>query len=83
MSPITKTTMIAMAISAAGLALAAPVGADADFNPCGGGVIPICALVPVLPNLDHDVDLTRDPNALDPSDTPGPEAAPGAVENGG
>ncbi len=35
MSPITKTTMIAMAISAAGLALAAPAGADADFNPWG------------------------------------------------
>jgi hypothetical protein len=46
------TTMLTAAIT-----LAAPVSASPD-SPCGATLIPICALVPVLPGLDHHVDLT-------------------------
>jgi hypothetical protein len=41
----------------AAMALAALTSASPD-NPCGATLIPICAFVPVLPGLDHDVDLT-------------------------
>ena len=41
----------------AAMTLASPTSAAPD-NPCGATLIPICAYVPVLPGLDHDVDLT-------------------------
>ena len=39
-------------------------------SPCGATPIPICAFVPVLPGLDHDVDLTTgpDPDTQTPND---------------
>jgi hypothetical protein len=54
--------------------LAAPASASRD-NPCRATLIPICAFVPVLPNLDHDVDLTTDP---DPSTQTPNDAQPPA-----
>jgi hypothetical protein len=48
--------------------LAAPVSASPD-NPCGLTFIPVCAFIPVLPSLDHDVDLTTNKNP------PGPDSA--------
>jgi hypothetical protein len=32
---------------------------------CSLHLILLCSMVPALPNLDHDVDLTQDPHALD------------------
>ena len=54
--------------------LAAPASASRD-NPCRATLIPICAFVPILPNLDHDVDLTTDP---DPSTQTPNDAQPPA-----
>jgi hypothetical protein len=53
-------TAAAAVMLTAAIALAAPVSASPD-NPCGATLIPICAFVPVLPSLDHDVDLSADP----------------------
>lgn len=39
-----------------------PAAAYADHLPCALG--PLCSVLPVLPELDHDVDLTTDPNGL-------------------
>jgi hypothetical protein len=47
-----------------GLYLAVPAGADPGFDPCRSSFIPICRMAPMMPDLDHDVDLTQDPNGL-------------------
>lgn len=47
-----------VALGCASSASAAPGDGSCGFNP-------LCLLVPALPNLDHDVDLTQDPHALD------------------
>jgi hypothetical protein len=41
--------------------------ADPD-DPCRSMVIPVCSLVPILPGLDHDVDLTVNPDSALPVD---------------
>ena len=69
MSLIGVAAAAATVMLTAAITLAAPVSASPD-NPCGATLIPICAFVPVLPSLDHDVDLTiePDPNTQTPND---------------
>lgn len=77
-------TIMMPAIVVAGataIALAAPAGADPTDGPCGFTPIPICAFVPELPNLDHDVDLTKDPHALDGAT--GGDLAPNTADGAG
>ena len=64
MSIIKKTTIAAVGAVAAGLYLAVPAGADPNVSPCGLSLVPYCAFIPMLPELDHNVDLTTDPGAL-------------------
>jgi len=64
MSVITKTAIVAAGALAAATYLASPAEADPNGGPCGLAFVPICSLIPALPNLDHDVDLTTDPNGL-------------------
>jgi hypothetical protein len=61
---IARTATIAAAASAIAVCLAAPAGADSDGVSCPLVLTPVCSAVPMLPDLDHDVDLTKDPNAL-------------------
>jgi hypothetical protein len=63
MSVLNKAAIIALGTVTTGLYLAIPAGADPD-DPCRGVAIPICRLVPIMPDLDNDVDLTQDPNGL-------------------
>jgi hypothetical protein len=56
--------LVAVGLTVAAVSLAAPASADPSGGPCGFLPNPLCAMLPVLPNLDHDVDLTKDPNAL-------------------
>jgi hypothetical protein len=69
MSLFGVATAATTAMLTAAITLAAPASASPD-NPCGATLIPICAFVPVLPGLDHDVDLTTDPdpNSQTPND---------------
>lgn len=66
-----KKAIIASAVAGlAALFLPASAAADAGSDPSGSdpckqSVIMICSLVPVMPGLDHDVDLTTDPNGQD------------------
>jgi len=82
MSILKKAAMIALGTVTTCLYLAGPAGADPD--PCRGVAIVICRLVPVMPDLDHDVDLTQDPNGLtDGQDGQSPGVPPGADHSGG
>lgn len=53
------TRMLALAASGTVVALlpVAPALADPGMPPCGA-LSPVCNLVPTMPELDHDVDLT-------------------------
>jgi hypothetical protein len=73
MSGLTKAAIIALGAVTTGLYLAVPAGADPD--PCRGVAFFVCRMVPVMPDLDHDVDLTQDPNGL--TDGQGGQSADG------
>jgi hypothetical protein len=64
MSVLKKAAIVALSTVATGLCLAVPAGADPGYDPCRGVAIAICRLVPIMPDLDQDVDLTQDPNGL-------------------
>jgi hypothetical protein len=71
---VLKTTAIAAAAAlTAGVFLAAPTTADPGGNPCEL-VTFLCKFVPIAPDLDGDVDLTKqqpvDPNAPPPESLP-------------
>jgi hypothetical protein len=79
----------AVALSGAvmtGLCLAAPAGADPGFDPCHSSVPFLCRMFPMMPDLDHDIDLSQDPDAWTggqgPASQPGGNQ-PGADLNGG
>ena len=60
---------VRMAVAAAGVAAiavssAAPADADPVGNSCPLLLRTFCSSLPILPDLDHDVDLTTDPNGL-------------------
>ncbi len=72
-------------VAAAGVvavALAAPAAADdGGMPPCQLKLAMLCNMLPVFANLDHDVDLTQDPHALDgaavdPAMDPRPDPGP-------
>jgi hypothetical protein len=82
MSVWKKAAIIALGAVTTGLSLAGPAGADPD--PCRGVAFFICRMVPIAPDLDHDVDLTQDPNGLtDGRDGQSAADQPGAVHSGG
>jgi hypothetical protein len=45
---------------AATATVVAPVTPACAENPCAETQVPICSILPVLPDLDHDVDLSQD-----------------------
>ena len=81
MSAIRKAAIIAVGTVATGLYLAVPTGADPGFDPCRGTAVFVCGLVPSMPDLDNDVDLTQDPGALNNGQSPGNQ--PGGGLGGG
>jgi hypothetical protein len=84
MSVLKKSAVMVFGIVTTGLSLAVPAGADPGFDPCRSIVIPVCRMVLLMPDLDHDVDLTQDPDAL--NDLQGPQSAgsqPGSSQSGG
>jgi hypothetical protein len=73
MSFVRNVAVAALGTVATGLLLAAPAGADPGFDPCRSMFNPICRMVPIMPDLDHDIDLTQDPNGM--TDGQGGQAA--------
>ncbi|MDT5100899.1 MAG: hypothetical protein QOC76_4636 [Mycobacterium sp.] len=57
---IVVTGMIAAAFGAT-----APAGADPTDDPCQLAVTFLCRFVPMAPDLDHNVDLTKEPAIVD------------------
>lgn len=66
-----RLSIVALGGVAAALLAAAPAQADPD-NPCDLAVNFLCRMVPIAPDLDHDIDLTvQSPVAsLAPGDQP-------------
>ena len=72
--------MLKRAVMAAATALAVatlfavPASADPSDNPCELAINFLCRIVPIAPDLDHDLDLTQqhpvDPNAPPPDSLP-------------
>jgi hypothetical protein len=84
MSVLKKAAIIALGTVTTGLYLAIPAGADPGDDPCRAIAIPICRLVPIMPDLDNDVDLTQNPDGL--NDGQGGQSAdiqPGAGQSSG
>ena len=81
MSGLKKAAVLTLGAVTTVLYLAIPAGADPD--PCGALPVFICRMVPIAPDLDHDVDLTQDPSGLtDGRDGQGAADQPGAVHSG-
>lgn len=58
-----RLNVVIVAVTAA-VGLAAP--AEADTRPrCPLAMLFICAALPSVPDLDHDIDLTKDPGGTD------------------
>jgi hypothetical protein len=73
---IAAVTVIAAAALTA-VDLSSPAHAGPTPGQCGIAMSFICSMIPALPDLDHDIDLTQDSN--------GPNAAglpPNAARNG-
>ena len=81
MSALKKAAIIVLSTVTTGLYLAVPAGADPGFDPCRDSVTFLCRLAPMMPDLDHDVDLTQNPDGL--TDGQGVGNQPGAGQGGG
>jgi hypothetical protein len=66
MSRTRKAAAVLAAVLLGAATSAGPASASPD-DPCGVTLIPVCAFIPALPNLDHDVDLTTNQDPLRPS----------------
>jgi hypothetical protein len=61
-----KIALVSVALGAA-VTSSRAVASASPVEPCRSTVIPVCSLVPVLPDLDHDVDLTTNPDPVLPA----------------
>jgi hypothetical protein len=59
MSLVRSLALAAGGVTAAALLAAAPATADPGMPPCGGLLAQVCDMIPTMPELDHDIDLTK------------------------
>jgi len=66
--PVRRWIAIVAATMAAGfpIGLATPATADPAEDPCRLAISLLCRMVPIAPELDHDVDLTQNQPPADP-----------------
>lgn len=71
-------SVVGIGVGALAVGVAGPAAADPGSGPCTGFDL-VCHMVPVLPDLDHDIDLTKDPDPLtgEPAPLVPPEQLPG------
>jgi hypothetical protein len=70
---VTSRRLLALLIGAFAalfVATAAPATADDEMPPCSLG--PLCNIMPIAPDLDHDLDLTKDQPPILAPDTAAP-----------
>jgi hypothetical protein len=53
-----KVSLMVLAALGTAIFLAAIVSADPD-DPCASTFIRVCRFIPILPDLDHNIDLSR------------------------
>ncbi|MUL65958.1 hypothetical protein BOO86_15890 [Mycobacterium sp. CBMA 234] len=75
MRPISRFAAV-LAAAAVAVGLAAPAQADTDGPRCPLTMFIICAAIPSMPDLDHDVDLTKNSDVIDVTAAPGGGDAP-------
>ena len=80
MSFLKRAAIGLLAAVTTGLCLAAPASADPGFDPCHSSVLFVCRMFPVMPDLDHDIDLSQDPDAM--TSGQGPANQPGVSQPG-
>lgn len=51
--------ILGAALAAGSLFAAAQATADPGMPPCPGPLAFVCSLVPTMPELDHDIDMTK------------------------
>lgn len=83
MITLKRAVIMAASVVAVGFGLAAPAGADPGDNPCQLAATFLCRFIPMAPDLDHDIDLTKQSGTLNgqslpemPSAGPSPDDAP-------
>jgi len=72
---LTRMVIATAAGLATGLMVATPASAEPGDNPCEFAISFVCHIVPVAPDLDHDVDLTQQQPPADPN-APPPDSLP-------
>jgi hypothetical protein len=72
---LTRAIIAAAATCAASVALAVPAPAQQGPPQCDLALSFICNMIPMAPELDHDVDLTQQLPPVDPN-APLPETLP-------
>jgi hypothetical protein len=75
MAAVLRLAVIFAGTLLTGLYLAAPAGADPGFDPCHSSITFICRMLPIMPDLDHDVDLSQDPDGSAGGQSPGNQPA--------
>jgi len=73
---VLKRTLIAAAAAlAAGTLFAVPASAESGDNPCEFAINYFCKFIPIAPDLEGDVDLTKDRPPANPN-APPPDSLP-------
>jgi hypothetical protein len=70
-----KAMITAVSAVTAAMLFAVPASAEPGDNPCQLAVTFLCKFVPIAPDLEGDVDLTKDQPPADPNALP-PESLP-------
>lgn len=81
MRAITAAAIVIVETTAMAISICAPAQAGPNVGPCRSAIVPICSIIPVMPELDDDIDLTQDPNG-DHGDS-GAGLAPNTIRTGG
>ena len=70
-----RTWIAAAAALAAGTLFAVPASAEPGDNPCEFTINYVCKFIPIAPDLERDIDLTKDQPPADPN-APPPDSLP-------
>jgi hypothetical protein len=77
MQPTVKTLAASLGVIGFSTFLAVPASADPANDPCGLAVTFLCRFIPIAPELEGDVDLTKQLPPADPA-APLPDSLPPA-----
>jgi hypothetical protein len=71
-----RAAIVVMGVIAALFGATAPAGADPTDDPCQLAVTFLCRFLPMAPDLDHNVDLTKEPGFINGQTLPSMPADP-------